>query len=160
MADQPMSEADRVKLTLELCKIRIEEYDRNYFSLRAIEWRLVAEFLAGQALLATAHHTLSAKYSESKLLFTAGVCLPIALVCLYLFLALNVQSRLRSNRPRRDAYIQLAHDDCEVPRPTGDDKKHRLAGRYAIAGQTALHLAAAACVVTYVIATKAAELRW
>src|SRR5689334_979043 len=46
---EPQPTDDR-KLEFELCKLRADDYNRNYYSIRDIEWRLVWEFLAGYAV--------------------------------------------------------------------------------------------------------------
>jgi hypothetical protein len=116
----------------ELFRFRVEEYDRNYFSLRDVEWRRSLEALSGYPGIAIAYHNLNTagRLQGHSILPYAGITLTFLLFATYTTFSVFLQRRLHYARDMKNLYIDELHNAYGVPRLPDEEKKRPKRGSY------------------------------
>jgi hypothetical protein len=98
----------------EFYRQRAEEYERNFMSLREIEWRLAIEVFTGYAAIGIAYFTII-YYQGASIRFCVGsIFLVLVLFGVIAFLSYCVQKRLHDCRGKQKAYIESAFLVSEI----------------------------------------------
>lgn len=142
---------------VELCRIRAEEFERNFESIRAIEWRNALEVFTGYAVIGIAYWQLHEKYPGSKLLGLGAGLLTLILYSCNLYISRRVQERLHFTRDMQNLYLARIHELLNVRRIEQDPPPHvrrPIHGKWwAHVPQTILSTAAMLALLTYVLGT-------
>jgi hypothetical protein len=150
------SMSENLKERIDVYKIRIEDQDRNYFSLRDLEWRMALQFLFGYVTVGVGYQALRAKDGPSLLLTYWPIGLTIVLFLAYIFFSLCIQQRLHLARDIKNDYVKKLHDLIENTKVDHEEERKsrlRLPGWYAFLTQITVHTLAVATVIAYVVWT-------
>ena len=158
MADDPKpAEVMNLKEKIDVIKIRIEELDRNFFSLRGVEWQMALQFLFGIVAVGLGYHALLSKSVPNPLLTWASVVLVVALLVIHAVFRYLLGLRLQTVRVVKNKYADILHTLVEGTRVDGETERFEgLRGKHLYAGLTQffVQLLAVATVVTYVAYTQ------
>ena len=136
----------------DLFRFRAEEFERNFESLRGIEWRTAIQVFSGYAAIGIAYYTLHDKYGGSWYLGLTAIFLTLILYAANTYLACQVQKRLHFTRSMMKAYLQKLHEVCGVPEldiPAGANKPGMIKW-WAFVPQVILSTAAMLALLVYV----------
>ena len=134
---------------IDLCKLRSEDFARNFHSLREVEWHTTYQTYAGYAAVALAYWQLRPTYPSPGYLMWAGVGLLVLLFCTTLYLSLRHQERLHYTRDMQNEYLDMLHKALDLKPAERPLPKHQK--WYAFAVQTILSAAAALTIAAYIL---------
>lgn len=150
MSTDPSPKPDEVRAKLDLYKIRIEEFDRNYFSHRDLEWRISLQFLTGYVAVGVGYHSLK-KEEAGPVLSNATVLIVGLLFLAYSAFSILHRQRLRFTRDTKNVYVRDLHKLVGLPQVADElNYKPRFANWYAFVTQVFVHLIAVVAVMAYV----------
>lgn len=139
----------------ELYQLRAEEFERNFMSIREIEWRNAIEVFTGYAALAISYFQIRSTNQSSVWLGVSAILLDSILFSISLYLSLRVQERLHFTRGMQREYLKKLHEVVNTPElevPEGiSQPKH--AKWYAFAAQLGLSATAAVSLLIYFLVT-------
>jgi hypothetical protein len=139
----------------DVYQLRAEEFERNFESIRGIEWRTAIEVFTGYAIIALAYYHLHDKHPSSCLLGLGAVMAILILFFSNLYLSLRIQERLHFTHAMRNEYYKKLHDLCEAPMldipPGVKEPKHKKWWAFAI--QMLLSITAMLLLLIYVMVT-------
>jgi hypothetical protein len=147
---------DPDRLKIDIFKVRIEEYDRNYFSLRDLEWRMALQFLSGYIAVGLAYHALRPTNQGSILLPRYCLGAVVLLFLTYNFFRFCLHQRLRTARALRNEYIDKLHAVQEGTKITDELDRHKKAwfvDWYALITQLVIHMLASGIVAMFILET-------
>jgi hypothetical protein len=154
-----MSEGKKVenlREVIDTLKIRIEEKDRNYFSLRDLEWRTTLQVLTFYAAIGISHFNLFPQVKNPAFLTNWCVFLSIAVFALYFFLSICIQQRLWATRDDRNLYIARLHEVVGEPKHTDEGKLKPMAPYwYAFVTQLLFHILAVITLILFIMYARA-----
>jgi hypothetical protein len=149
-------ELDSLKESIDCCKIRIEEYDRNYFSLRELEWRISFQFLTAYIGIGIGFNYLySSALPYKSILVYWCLGLSAVLFLAYVFFSLCLRQRLAYSRARKREYVKQLHGYASVaqcPEELDDEKsKLWLPNWWAYITQIVTHTSAFATLIAFIL---------
>lgn len=100
----------------ELYRLRSEEFERNFFSLRTIEWQIAFQIYAGYAAVATAFFGLrgTAGFGMAPVTLAAlSILALLLLAAVGFFCQFQTQRRLHFTRSMQNAYLSYLHNVSE-----------------------------------------------
>jgi hypothetical protein len=135
-----------------LYQFRAEDFDKNYYSLREIEWRRSLETISGYVGIAIAHYNLNTpeRMQGNPFLFYAGIYLPLLLFVIYAIFSLCIQARLHYTRDLKNNYIDKLHLEYGESKLPKESKPPRFGNWYAFVTQLVIHAAVVTAIITYV----------
>jgi hypothetical protein len=154
MSNEAQQSADDKKQMIDIYKIRIEEYDRNFLSLRDVEWRTAFQFLTGYVAVGLAFNQIKPS-PETPVWWLPTVC--IALVALlfgfFLYFRWRIQWRLWLARDRRQAFSRMLHE-VQPATTLEAEANYPLRGTYwyTFITQVGIHSLAVATIVGFIVA--------
>ena len=139
----------------DLYRLRAEEFERNFQSMRGIEWRTAIEVFTGYAAIGLSYYHLRDRYPDSGILALGASVLTILLFLTNLYLSLRVQERLHSTRAMQNVYLKKLHDLCGAPELDlpPEIKRPVHAKWYAFGAQITLSGATMLTLLAYILAT-------
>jgi len=140
----------QLKEKIDVYKIRIEEFDRNYYSLRDLEWRISLQSLSGYIAVGIAYHAITRDSPDQVVSrWCAGVV--IALSALYAVFRFLLHQRLRYARDTKNEYVKQMHELAGIDR-ANTEVNYKLWGKnwYALVMQLLVHILAVVAVVAFV----------
>ena len=109
----PLSRDDpKFQQQFELYRLRAEEYERSFYSLRGVEWQVAFQIYAGYAGVAAGFFSLRGferiTLAETTLA-TVSLLLLVLLFGVGLFCQFQIQRRLHFTRTMQNAYLKSIH---------------------------------------------------
>ena len=96
----------------ELYRLRAEEYERSFLSLRTVEWQVAFQAYAAFASIAIGFFTLIDRKDLNiapTLLGAIAIALAVVVLGIAVFWQFQIQSRHRHYRDRQNAYLKRMH---------------------------------------------------
>ena len=93
----------------DVYKLRAEEYERSFYSLRKVEWPLAFQSYTAYAAIALAYNKVRDGHIAHYWLGLACAGLTFIVFALSIYLALRVQERLHCNRMMQARYLNKLH---------------------------------------------------
>lgn len=135
----------------DLLKARADERERNFYSLRTVEWTVVFQSYAGFAVVAAVYHQLQA--SQGWWLGVAATTALSLLLLTSIYLSFRIQERLRVNRDIQNHIYDELHRRLKVER-FDVEENGPLHGRwYALGSHLFVSLAIYSAILLYVLST-------
>lgn len=135
----------------DLLKARADELERNFYSLRTVEWTVVFQSYAGFAAVAIVYHHLYESYG-----WWLGAAATTALSFILLtsiYLSIRIQERLHVNRDIMNQYYEELHKKLGVePFDVGQNGPIH-SRRYAFVSHLIVSLAIYVTILGYVLVT-------
>jgi hypothetical protein len=143
------------KQRIDIYKCHIEACDRNFFSLRDLEWRMALQFLSGYVAIGIGYHQLRPKDGASDLLFWWSVVLAFLLFLAFAFFRVCIHHRLHWWLDRRNAFLERLHEIQPDTKSAQEAPYTPWAPYwYAISVQLFVHALATLTVIVFIIATR------
>lgn len=139
----------------DIYRMRAEEFERNFESLRGIEWRTTFEIFAGYAAIGIAYFHLHAKHGGCWRLGAGATAVTLILFLSHCYFSLRIQERMRYARAMMNEYLKELHRICnakEIPAPAGVKEPIRK-GWWAFGIQLALSITVMLSLIIYIAAT-------
>lgn len=152
MSDFSNVGTDDKKQMIDIIKAKIESYDRNYYSLRDLEWRTALQFLTGYIAIGIGYNQLRQKNGNNEILDWWCIAFTILLFIVFLVFRFLVQQRLKWARDRTVEFGIMLHEIQPLTKNAKETEyKLWLKNRYAIITQILVHLLTSATVVFFII---------
>lgn len=94
---------------MELCKLKAEDYQKNFDALRTVEWHVTTEMFAGYAAIALAFTALREHGASMGPVALGAIVVTVILYVTTLYLSLRIQERLHVTRDDANAYFDKLH---------------------------------------------------
>lgn len=104
----------------DVYKFRAEEFERSFFSLRNLEWKIIFQLYIGYAAIAAAFVGITNKYEVNSRISTISTLVVIVLAGIETYLSLRIQERLHLARDKQNKYIDKLHDETGAVKITSE----------------------------------------
>jgi hypothetical protein len=125
---QPKSK-DYSKEQIDFLKFRAEEYERRNKAMTDLEWKITFQLYTAYGALALASTYLhDHTRSHAKLVGIEGMVATMVVYCVWAYLSLRIQERLRYTRDKQNLYLDKLHDILSLPQlrlPSRETLKHQ-----------------------------------
>jgi hypothetical protein len=138
---------------IDIYKIRIEEYDRNFYSLRDVEWRTAIQFMTGYIAIGLAFNQIRPGDGPAFLLPVVSIGLLLSLFATFFYFRLMIQYRLTWARKRRIDFSKKLHELYDETR-LQIENDYNLPGVhwYTFRTQLGVHLLTVLAIIAFVVA--------
>lgn len=152
-------DAELFKAKCELLKFRAEEIQRNYLSLRVVEWRIAFQSYAGYGAVALVFNALKSENLPLCRLGTVMVVVAVALYFTSLYFSVRLQERLHFLREAQNKYIDALHHKLKVAQLEADAEDTPIhKGWYAFKAFQMVHITVFLGLLSYVALKSASVL--
>lgn len=136
----------------DVYQLRAKEYERSFYSLRGVEWKLLYQVLAGYVLIATAWW--NTRYAlPCSAFFPMGCSILTIMLCVgYLHYSLKLSERLHRTRDLQNTYLEMLHAEVNaelIPAPPLRGERW-----YAFYVQQIFSFSVMVCIVWFINSTK------
>jgi hypothetical protein len=153
MSGESKEKTEEKKQMIDIYKIRIEEYDRNFFSLRDVEWRTAIQFMTGYIAVGLAFHQIRPGNGPACLLPVVSIALVLALFFTFRYFRIRIQERLTWARQRRIDFGKKLHELYpETSLETESNYTPRDANWYTYRTQLRVHILTVAAIIAFIVA--------
>lgn len=154
-----IGDGDKSQQQFDLCKLRAEEYERSFYSLRTVEWQVALQSYVGYGAITAGFTALN---DPSKGLHASNAEALLCIVGLIVLLAVaifwqwQIQQRMHLARKLQNRYLTLLHKRTCVPDLQKEEKEPDYQNWWAFAPWALTNVIAVVALIYYI----AGAIRW